>query len=474
MFKRTTIQVEAMNMIQGPQTHTLLRGGSRSGKTVIFTRAVMMRGLKVPESRHIILRKHFASVKQSVWYDTLPFVVNNCFPEIADRITYNKSDWFLTLPNGSEMWFGGLDDNARVEKILGKEYSTIFFNEVSEISYASVGIALTRLSQKNALKKKAFYDCNPPKIGHWSDKLFLQHVDPNSAFDEPISDPENYATMMLNPKDNEENLDPNYISGILDKLPLKLRLRFRDGQYGSDDSDIFLPEWIVPSITHDMNQEAVAAKRKSLEDIQVRFSFCDPAYTDKIRQTDSSCESAIITVGVDTQGVIHDLEVLHGFWTFEQLKQAAKSVYARHGKAKHYSFGIEDVAAQRWLRDDLAAEPYNVPAILIHPDGGKIQRAISVTDLMEQGRTRVNDRFLSAQLLGFPGENLKDLVDAYVYCLKMVKKYGYGLHVVRDENAPIVLKTYDERVQTWLEKKRERARRIQQGGARDPVLGKTW
>jgi hypothetical protein len=29
------------------------------------------------------------------------------------------------LPNGSEIWFSGLDDKERTEKILGQEYVTI-------------------------------------------------------------------------------------------------------------------------------------------------------------------------------------------------------------------------------------------------------------------------------------------------------------------------------------------------------------
>ena len=31
----------------------------------------------------------------------------------------NKTDWFVQFPNGAQIWFAGLDDKERTEKILG-------------------------------------------------------------------------------------------------------------------------------------------------------------------------------------------------------------------------------------------------------------------------------------------------------------------------------------------------------------------
>ena len=60
----------------------------------------------------------------------------------------NKSDLYAQFENGSEIWFGGLDDKDRVEKILGNEYATLTFNECSQIPWASRNVALTRLAQQ--------------------------------------------------------------------------------------------------------------------------------------------------------------------------------------------------------------------------------------------------------------------------------------------------------------------------------------
>src|SRR5580693_2536901 len=43
-------------LLSAPKRHTLLYGGARSGKTVLFVRAIMMRAIHAPETRHAMLR----------------------------------------------------------------------------------------------------------------------------------------------------------------------------------------------------------------------------------------------------------------------------------------------------------------------------------------------------------------------------------------------------------------------------------
>lgn len=154
-----------------------------------------------------------------------------CFPNLPYE--QNRTDWFITLPNGSEIWFGGLDDAKRSEKILGMEFSTIYFNEASELDYSSIQIAISRLAEKNILKKRLFFDFNPPTKSHWSYQLFIKKLDPIES--EPLDDPDDYAHLLMNPMDNIDNLDPQYLK-ILQKMPEKDRQRFLEGLF-SDSSD---------------------------------------------------------------------------------------------------------------------------------------------------------------------------------------------------------------------------------------------
>lgn len=227
-FKKTAKQQEAINFLSSDAKHVMLYGGSRSGKTFILIYCLLVRALKCPGSRHIILRLKFNHAKTSIWLDTLPRVVELCFPELKERLVANASDFYITLPNKSEIWVAGLDDKQRTEKILGKEYSTMFFNEASQIPYSSVNMALTRLAQKNDLMNKAYYDENPPQKSHWSYSTFILGKDPDTWEDKDIT---KYCSMLMNPTDNMDNIDEDYIKEILDPLPPRERQRFLLGEF---------------------------------------------------------------------------------------------------------------------------------------------------------------------------------------------------------------------------------------------------
>jgi PBSX family phage terminase large subunit len=228
-FKKTSIQIKATKLMASSPKHIMCYGGSRSGKTFNIVRCIIARASKC-KSRHIILRLTFNACKTSIFMDTFPKVMSICYPNLSYSV--NKSDYCVTLPNGSEIWFGGLDDDKRVEKHLGKEYSTIFFNECSQLSYSSIQIMLTRLAEKSDLKKKVYYDENPPSKKHWSYWLFVKKLDPVES--EPLDDPDNYASIVMNPKDNLDNIDPDYLK-MLSKMPEKERMRFLEGEFTNDD-----------------------------------------------------------------------------------------------------------------------------------------------------------------------------------------------------------------------------------------------
>ena len=122
VFTKTTKQIEACNILNKYE-HSMLFGGSRSGKTAIIIRNIFLRATKLP-SRHLIVRFRFNHAKTSLWYDTIPKVLRLAFPGMQH--TMNKSDWFITVPTArggeSQIWLGGIDDKDRVEKILGNEY----------------------------------------------------------------------------------------------------------------------------------------------------------------------------------------------------------------------------------------------------------------------------------------------------------------------------------------------------------------
>lgn len=190
---------------------------------------MIVRACKV-KSRHLIVRLRFNHVKKSIWLDSLPKVFSLAFPELSYKT--NNSDYYISLPNGSEIWIGGLDDKERVEKILGNEYSTVFFNECSQIPHSSVSMTLTRLAEKNELTKKAYYDMNPSNVKSWTYWLFVKKI--NQEDNTPIKNPDNYVSMLMNPEDNLENIDSNYLDRLA-LLPERERNRFLHGLFAEVD-----------------------------------------------------------------------------------------------------------------------------------------------------------------------------------------------------------------------------------------------
>jgi len=236
VFKPTAIQRKALALLKSGAKHILLFGGSRSGKTTVLVMAIIYRALRFAGSRHLICRYRAKDARSSVLRETL-------FPWLDNTIgkngyTYLVHENVITLFNGSEIWIGGLGDREQADKILGHEYNTIYFNEISQLSYATVTTAYSRLAMRvEGCRNLFFYDCNPGSPLHWAYKIFvLKRTFLNG---EPLEKAELYQSMLLNPEDNKANLPEDYISDILDVLPEKQRARFRDGMWVKAEGVIY-------------------------------------------------------------------------------------------------------------------------------------------------------------------------------------------------------------------------------------------
>ena len=230
----TPKQREALALMREPANkHVMLVGGARSGKTYLEVSGIVYRAMKYPESRHLIARLRFAHAKLSIWMDTLAKVLKDQADPASHRA--NETDHFIKFSNGSEIWVDGLDDKTRVDKILGREYATIFFNEISQIPYDTVTTVVTRLSQNvTGCRNVAWYDLNPAGNLHWANQLFIKGVRPDGTETGP-----GYAHLYINPYDNQENLPDGYIQDVLERLPEHKRRRFLLGEWSDPEGTIF-------------------------------------------------------------------------------------------------------------------------------------------------------------------------------------------------------------------------------------------
>lgn len=414
-FKLTPKQEEANKLLAGPATHEMLFGGSRSGKTFLLTRATCARAIKAPKSRHAILRFRFNAVKNSIVFDTFPKVMELCFPGI--KYSLNKSDWFATLQNGSEIWFGGLDDKERTEKILGMEFATIYLNECSQIPYGSVETAITRLAQKvdqvidgkaETLKPRVYYDCNPPSKAHWSYRVFKEKRHPETK--QALTNQDDYVSMQLNPVDNTENLTPGYLD-TLKNLSARGRKRFLDGEFADATpnalfSDEDIDKWRV-------------LDGKLPDFVRVVVSV-DPSGSGDVDNADNDA-IGICVVGLGTDGngyLIEDLTVKAGPATWARV---ATSAYDRH-KADVVVGEINYGGAmvQHTIQTARPRTPYKS----VTATRGKAVRAEPIAALYEQGKVRhvgdfneLEDELAAFSTVGYLGEQSPNRADALIWAL---------------------------------------------------------
>jgi phage terminase large subunit-like protein len=374
----TAAQLRAQSLLASAARYCMLYGGSRSGKTFLLVRAVVLRALKAPNSRHAIFRFRLAHIRSSIVAQTFPDVMRKCFPDVEYDL--NKGELYATLQNGSEVWFGGLDDKQRTEKILGMEFVTVYFNECSQIPWVSVQMALTRLAQLveqvigGALVARAYFDCNPPNKAHWTYKLFVKKVDPET--NQPLAHPEQYEAMKLNPADNAENLEAGYVE-VLQNMTGRMRKRFWDGEFADANPDALFPE------------EAIDANRLTTGDPpdMVRIVIgVDPSGSGDTDNADNDAIGICVAgLGTDGKGyLLEDLTVKAGPATWGRV---AVEAYVRNSASVivyETNFGgamVEMVlkAAARELGVRVAMRP-------VSASRGKIVRAEPVGQLYEEGK----------------------------------------------------------------------------------------
>lgn len=407
MFRLTKKQEQQIDLIASDATHIMAYGGSRSGKTFGFVRAVLIRAL-AHKSRHAMLRYRFNHIKASIVLDTLPKVMDLCFPGVADNCKLDKTDWYYTLPNGSEIWFGGLDDKERTEKILGQEYATLYLNECSQIPYASRNMAITRLAQKTPLRLKAYYDCNPPGMAHWTYRLFVEKRDPDRRTG--VANPMNYAALMMNPQDNAENVPASYLEE-LQGMSEAMRRRFWLGQF-ADTSESAL--WTLELLDQ---QRIVDGEVPEMVRIVVAV---DPSGVSG-EEDKRSDEVGIVVCGLGKDGHGYVLEDLSGRMAPAAWGQAVASAFERHEAdcvVAEENFGGAMVA--EIIRAARPGTPYRA----VKASRGKVARAEPISALFEQQKVsmvgifpELEDQLCAMTTAGYVGSRSPDRADAMIWGL---------------------------------------------------------
>lgn len=408
-FQYTEAQKQALRLLGGSAGNIMLFGGSRSGKTFIICSGIMLAAIRFPGLRIAILRRYQKDVRQSILMDTFPKVLDLRFgigrDEFEKRLC--RTENYFRTQAGSEVWFCGLDESGRAEKILGREYGLLYFNEVSQIPSSSVEIAKTRLAMKvPKWRNRCFYDCNPTPKNHWVYRTFIEKLAEDRT---PLLFPDDYISYKMNPEQNRENISSTYLEKTLGAMTGNVRKRFLLGDW-IDEHEGSL--WKQASMIDPYRLSVIPV---DLERIVVAV---DPAVT----SGPNSDHTGIIVAG---KKMINDIG--HYYVLDDKSMVASPVQWARQVVAVFEKHRANHVVAEVNQGGDLVVSVLRnidvaLPVRTVHAGRGKYRRAEPIAALYEQGLVHHVGRFdqLEDEMCSYTGtdsEKSPDRMDALVWAL---------------------------------------------------------
>lgn len=401
-------QERALKLYTSTSRFCLLYGGSRSGKTFFTVWVILTRALKAPHSKHLIVRQEAASARSAIMRGnmaTLPVVVRTCFPGLTYET--NEKYGYITLPNGSEIWIGGLNDDKAMERILGNEYASIYINEASEVRWSAFTLLRSRLAQVvkdvdgDTLVQKFYVDLNPTTRNHWTYRVWIDLVDPE---DESKLDPGQFGYEVINPYDNLRNLSGDYIAD-LEALPARARKRFLSGEY-------------VEDVENALWRRKMIRRVQESPDFQRIVIAIDPAVTNE----PGSDETGIVACGM-ASGL--------GYVLADDSGKFRPEDWARRAIALYDEFNADRIVAEVNQGGDMVeavirAQRPDIPVTQVRATRGKYTRAEPVAALYERGKVFHAGLFedLESQMCSFTSDFDRkaqgwspDRVDALVWAL---------------------------------------------------------
>jgi len=227
----------------GPQNEALKRiereilyGGARGGGKTDAGLAWLLRHIKNPQYRALIIRKNADDL--SDWVDRARVMYKGTGAIFAYRPAV------ISFPSGATFKTGHLKDEGAYTKYQGHEYQRMVIEELTQIPTEERYLKLISSCRSTiSVKPQVFATTNPGGLGHaWVKTRFVDTIQAGKTY----VDPQTTQTRVFIParvKDNPTlvNNDPGYVK-FLDGLPEQLRKAWRDGDWDIVAGQVFT-EW---------------------------------------------------------------------------------------------------------------------------------------------------------------------------------------------------------------------------------------
>ena len=212
----------------------LYHGSARSGKTLLIASWLCAQALAIPRLRILAARFHRTDAKSTLWNGTFRQLLGT-----RGLCLWHESDLEMRFRNGSVIRVDGLDDDDRVDKHLGSEYGVAFLNECSQLSWPTVQLISTRLTQDvpGLNCRRLILDCNPRSVRHWAYRWLIQHIDPSTGVSLSSDDVASMRERRFRVEDNPSLPEDGVTT--LRSLTGLARIRLYDGNWCDADRLIY-------------------------------------------------------------------------------------------------------------------------------------------------------------------------------------------------------------------------------------------
>lgn len=195
----------------------IYKGSAGSGKSHFITQKIIIKALR--EKRRVMICRRYGTTMRNSVFKLFKDVIESF--KITHLTRIKESDMSITLPNGSEIIFVGLDNEEKLLSIAG--ITDVFIEEVYEVPKEIVDQLNLRMRGK-APNQQIYMAFNPISAKHW---LY--------DFCEGATRPESSIYSQSTFRDNPF-LPDEYVKALEDLYrtnPNKARV-FCDGNWGAD------------------------------------------------------------------------------------------------------------------------------------------------------------------------------------------------------------------------------------------------
>ena len=232
----------------------IYKGSAGSGKSHFITQKIIIKALR--EKRRVMVCRRYGTTMRNSVFKLFKDVIESF--KITHLTRIKESDMSITLPNGSEIIFVGLDNEEKLLSIAG--ITDVFIEEVYEVPKEIVDQLNLRMRGK-APNQQIYMAFNPISAKHW---LY--------DFCEGSTRPESSVYSQSTFRDNPF-LPDEYVKALEDMYrtnPNKARV-FCDGEWGADVEGLVYKNHILSDF--DINELI----KKGLEvRVGIDWGFVDP------------------------------------------------------------------------------------------------------------------------------------------------------------------------------------------------------